>query len=126
MHDFIVFKSVYMSNTTATFISKTFEGFYRPLPTSKHRHLLSILWLPLMACLLLAVLVRVWLIVHTNGGRQRGPFQRLNTRAGAARNFSAWRASHLLLRPAVYGEPADVFDRRHFSFDWPLRVGNPH
>ena len=67
MHDFIVFKSVYMSNTTATFISKTFEGFYRPLPTSKHRHLLSILWLPLMACLLLAVLVRVWLIVHTNG-----------------------------------------------------------
>ncbi len=67
MHYFIAFKSVYMSNTTATFISKTFEGFYRPLSTSKHRHLLSILWLPLMACLLLAVIVRVWLIVHTNG-----------------------------------------------------------
>src|SRR5256886_1501951 len=56
-----------MSYTMATFISKTLEGFYRPLSTPKHRHLLSILWLPLMACLLLAVIVRVWLIVHTNG-----------------------------------------------------------
>ncbi len=55
-----------MSNTTATFISKTFEGFSRPLSTPKHRHLLSILWSPLMACLLLAVIVRVWLIIHTN------------------------------------------------------------
>src|SRR6266487_5005607 len=66
IHYFIVFKSVYMSNTTATFISKTFEGFYRPLSTPKHRHLLSFLWSPLMACLLLAVIVRVWLIIHTN------------------------------------------------------------
>ena len=56
-----------MSNTTATLISKTFEGFYRPLSTPKRRHLLSFLWSPLMACLLLAVIVRVWLIVHTNG-----------------------------------------------------------
>jgi hypothetical protein len=56
-----------MSNTAATIISKTFEGFYRPLSTSKHRHPLSFLWLPLLACLLLAVIVRVWLIVHTNG-----------------------------------------------------------
>ena len=42
LHYFIVFKSVYMSNTTATIISKTFEGFYRPLSTSKHRHLLTL------------------------------------------------------------------------------------
>ncbi|HEY6285506.1 MAG TPA: hypothetical protein VIX20_07580 [Ktedonobacteraceae bacterium] len=56
-----------MSNTTVTLISKTIEGFYRPLSTPKHRHLLSFLWSPLMVCLLLAVIVRVWLIVHTNG-----------------------------------------------------------
>ena len=56
-----------MSNTTATIISKTFEGFYRPLSTPKNRQLLSLLWLPLIACLLVAVIVRVWLIVHTNG-----------------------------------------------------------
>ena len=67
LHYFVVFKSVYMSNTTATIISKTFEGFYRPLSTPKHRHLLRFLWSPFMACLLLAVIVRVWLIVHTNG-----------------------------------------------------------
>jgi len=56
-----------MSNTTATNISKTFEGFYRPLSTPKHRQLLRFVWPPLMACLFLAVIVRVWLIVHTNG-----------------------------------------------------------
>jgi hypothetical protein len=56
-----------MSNTAATIISKTFEGFYRPLSTPKHRHPLSVLWSPFMVCLLLAVIVRVWLIVHTNG-----------------------------------------------------------
>src|SRR5437773_7538742 len=56
-----------MSNTTATIISKTFEGFYRPLSTPKRRYLLRFLWLPLIACLLVAVIVRVWLIVHTNG-----------------------------------------------------------
>src|SRR5437867_12480613 len=64
---FIVFTSVYMSNTTATFIGKTFEGFYRPLSTPKHRHLLSFLWSLFIACFFLAVIVRVWLIVHTNG-----------------------------------------------------------
>jgi len=56
-----------MSYTTATIIGKTFEGFYRPLSSPKHRHLLSFLWSPWMACLLIAVIVRVWLIVHTNG-----------------------------------------------------------
>src|SRR5947199_8442701 len=56
-----------MSNTKATVISKTFEGFYRPLAAPKHRQLLRFLWLPLIACLLLAVIVRMWLIVHTNG-----------------------------------------------------------
>ena len=56
-----------MSNSAATIISKTFEGFYSPLSTSKHRHPLHLLWSPLMVCLLLAVIVRVWLIVHTNG-----------------------------------------------------------
>ncbi len=56
-----------MSNTTATIISKTFEGFYRPLATPKYRLLLRFLWSPLMACLLFAVIVHVWLIVHING-----------------------------------------------------------
>jgi hypothetical protein len=56
-----------MSDTTATFIHKTFEGFYRPLSTPDRRHLLRTICSPLMACLLLAVIVRVWLIVHTNG-----------------------------------------------------------
>jgi hypothetical protein len=56
-----------MSNTMTTVISKTFEGFYRPLSTPKRRQLLSFLWLPLIACLFVAVIVRMWLIVHTNG-----------------------------------------------------------
>jgi hypothetical protein len=56
-----------MSNTMTTVLSKTFEGFYRPLSTPKRRYLLRFQWLPLIACLLVAVIVRVWLIVHTNG-----------------------------------------------------------
>jgi hypothetical protein len=56
-----------MSNSAATSISKTFEGFYNPPSTSKHRHLLHFLRSPLIVCLLLAVIVRMWLIVHTNG-----------------------------------------------------------
>jgi hypothetical protein len=56
-----------MSNTMTTAISKTLGGFYRPLSTPKRRNLLSNLWLPLFACLLVAVIVRVLLIVHTNG-----------------------------------------------------------
>ena len=56
-----------MSNSAATIISKTFEGFYSPLSTSRHRHLLTFLWSPLIVCLLLAIIVRMWLIVHTNG-----------------------------------------------------------
>src|SRR5947207_2034837 len=56
-----------MSNTTSTLIRKTFDSFNRPQLTSKNRQLLSFLWSPLMVCLLLAVIVRVWLIVHTNG-----------------------------------------------------------
>jgi hypothetical protein len=67
LHYFVVFKSVYMSNITATSISKAFEAFYSPLSTSKHRNQLNFLWSPLMVCLLLAVIVRIWLIVHTNG-----------------------------------------------------------
>ena len=63
----IVFKSVYMSNSAATIISKTFEGFYSPLSTSRHRHPLTFLWSPLIVCLLLAIIVRMWLTVHTNG-----------------------------------------------------------
>jgi len=56
-----------MSNTTEVTISKTFEGNYRPLSSSAYRHLLSFLRSPLLLCLLIAVVVRVWLIVHTNG-----------------------------------------------------------
>src|SRR5437764_8084572 len=56
-----------MSNTTSTLIRKTFDSFNRPQLTSKNRQLLSFLWSPFMACLLVAVIVRVWLIVHTNG-----------------------------------------------------------
>ncbi|MGZ6383891.1 MAG: hypothetical protein ACXWOL_00515 [Ktedonobacteraceae bacterium] len=56
-----------MSNSAAAIISKTFEGFYNPLSTSRHRHPLSFLWSPLIVCLLLAIIVRMWLIVHTNG-----------------------------------------------------------
>jgi hypothetical protein len=67
MHYFIVLKSVYMSNFTATLISKTFEGFSRPVTIPKRWNWLRFLWSPLMACLLLAVIARVWLIVHTNG-----------------------------------------------------------
>lgn len=67
MHYFVIFKSVNVRDTTVTSSSKTFIGFSRPVSTPKRRHLLSFLWSPLMACLLLAVLVRVWLIVHTNG-----------------------------------------------------------
>ena len=67
MHNFIVLKSVYMSNITTTSINKTFEGFSRPKSTNKWWRRLRFLWSPLMACLLLAVIARVWLIVHTNG-----------------------------------------------------------
>jgi hypothetical protein len=67
MHYFIVLKSVYMNNITATSISKAFEGLSRPVSTPRRWHRLRFLWSPLMACLLLAVIVRVWLIVHTNG-----------------------------------------------------------
>ena len=56
-----------MNNSAAAIISKTFEGFYNPLSTSKHRHPLHFLWSPMIVCLLLAVIVRTWLIVHTNG-----------------------------------------------------------
>jgi hypothetical protein len=56
-----------MNNTTATIISKTCEGFNRSLSTPKHRDILTFLWSPLIACLIVAVIVRVWLIVHTNG-----------------------------------------------------------
>jgi hypothetical protein len=56
-----------MSNITATSISKIFEGFSRPVSTSRRWHWPRFLWSPLTACLLLAVIVRVWLIVHTNG-----------------------------------------------------------
>ena len=67
MHNFIVLKSVYMSNITTTSINKTFERFSRPKSTNKWWRRLRFLWSPLMACLLLAVIARVWLIVHTNG-----------------------------------------------------------
>ncbi len=56
-----------MSNTMATSISKTFEGFSHTVSFPKRWHRLRFLCLPLIACLLLAVIVRVWLIVHTNG-----------------------------------------------------------
>ena len=56
-----------MNNTTASIISKTFEDFNRSLSTPKHRDILTFLRSPLIACLLVAVIVRVWLIVHTNG-----------------------------------------------------------
>ncbi|HYX50732.1 MAG TPA: hypothetical protein VE843_13365, partial [Ktedonobacteraceae bacterium] len=56
-----------MSNSTPTIISKTFESIYGPLSTSKHRHSPSVLGSPLLICLLVAVIVRMWLIVHTNG-----------------------------------------------------------
>jgi len=67
MHYFIVLKGVYMSEFTATSISKTFEDFSRPESIPKLWQRLRFLWSPLTACLLLAVIVRVWLIVHTNG-----------------------------------------------------------
>ena len=56
-----------MSNTTEAPINKTFEGNYRPLSSPRHRYLLRFLRSPLLLCLLVAVIVRVWLIVHTNG-----------------------------------------------------------
>lgn len=56
-----------MSNITATSISKKFEGFSRPESIPRRWHWLRFLRSPLTACLLLAVMVRVWLIVHTNG-----------------------------------------------------------
>ncbi len=56
-----------MSSTTEATISKTFEENYRPLSLPGQRHLLSFLQSPLLFCLLIAVIVRVWLIVHTNG-----------------------------------------------------------
>src|SRR5215831_14119385 len=56
-----------MSNTTEATINKTFEGNYHPSSIPRHWHRLRFLWSPLTACLLLAVIVRVWLIVHTNG-----------------------------------------------------------
>ncbi len=56
-----------MSNITATSISKTFEAFSRPVSIHKRWYRLRFLWSPLMVCLLLGVIVRVWLIVHTNG-----------------------------------------------------------
>src|SRR5215467_7541703 len=56
-----------MSNTMTTMISRTIDGLSNSLATPKHRHLLSFLWSPFMACLLIAVVVRAWLIVHTNG-----------------------------------------------------------
>ncbi len=56
-----------MSNTTEVSLSKTFEGIYRPLSLPWHRQLLNFLRSPLLLCLLIATIVRVWLIVHTNG-----------------------------------------------------------
>ena len=56
-----------MSNITATSISKTVEGFSGPVSIPKRWYRLKFLWSPLMVCLLLGVVVRVWLIVHTNG-----------------------------------------------------------
>ena len=67
MHNFIVLKSVCMSNIRATSISKTFEGFSRPVTIPKRWNWLRFLRSPLMVCLLLVVIARVWLIVHTNG-----------------------------------------------------------
>ena len=56
-----------MRTTTDTIISKTFEGNYRTRSASRVRHFVSFLWSPLFLCLLVAVIVRAWLIIHTNG-----------------------------------------------------------
>ena len=56
-----------MSNITATSVSKTVEGFSGPESIPKRWYRLRFLWSPLMVCFLVGVIVRVWLIVHTNG-----------------------------------------------------------
>jgi len=56
-----------MSNTTATSISKAFEGFSRPVSTDKWWRRLRFLWSPLVAFFLITVIARVWLTIHTHG-----------------------------------------------------------
>src|SRR5260370_39663654 len=61
---FIVLKSVYMSNFTATLISKTFEGFSRPATIPKRWTWLRFLWSPITVCSLLEATSRVCLLDH--------------------------------------------------------------
>jgi len=56
-----------MSDTTATPAMEESKGFSSPATIYKRWHWLKFLWSPLLACLLLAVITRVWLIAHTHG-----------------------------------------------------------
>src|SRR5436309_5307324 len=56
-----------MSNTTLTSIREPSEGPSLPMATLIQRRWLKFLRSPLLACLLLVVLTRIWLIVHTHG-----------------------------------------------------------
>src|SRR5256714_3535782 len=56
-----------MSKTTIPSMRESSEGPSLPMATPIQRRWLKVLRSPLWACLLLAVLTRVWLIAHTHG-----------------------------------------------------------
>jgi hypothetical protein len=56
-----------LSNTSATSIRESSEGFSPPTSIFKRWRRRRFLWAPLVACLLITVIARVWLTIHTHG-----------------------------------------------------------
>jgi hypothetical protein len=56
-----------MSNISATSVMESSEGFSPPTSTSKWWRRRRFLWIPLVVFLLITIIARIWLTIHTHG-----------------------------------------------------------